>query len=80
MTYEDIQPVVAKYPRLNFLLSPEFHSLPKGKQDFLLECVEDALFWVEAEKDHRVDDGIRALAIAYTRLLSNEPIDVIEKT
>ena len=79
MTHEDIPTTVAKHPRLNFLQSPEFRALPREKQEFLLQCVEDALFWVELEKTPTADEGFKDLGIAYTRLLSNEKIDHISE-
>jgi hypothetical protein len=61
----DIETIIAKYPKLNWLKSPAFQSLNREKQEFLLGCVEDALFWVEQEKKPEADDGFKFLAITY---------------
>ncbi len=61
----NIADVVQKYPKLDFLLSPQFQSLPPEKQKFLLDCVEDATFWIDLEGERHVTDGFKFLAAAY---------------
>ncbi len=60
-----IDEIIQKYPKLNFLKSPLFQSLSKEKFDFLLECVEDARFWVEMEKNPSSTDGFKFLAASF---------------
>ncbi len=59
MTTEEI---IKKFPRFAFLKSPRFQALPREKQEFYLECVEDALFWVDLDKADHPDDGFKFLA------------------
>lgn len=61
----DIDAIIQKYPKLNFIKSPAFESLPTEKKEFLLGCVEDALFWIEHEKKPDADDGFKFLGITY---------------
>lgn len=62
----DIETIVKKYPKLNFLQSSAFDSLPEEKKRFLLGCVEDALFWVDLDlKRDRLDQSFRFLAAHY---------------
>lgn len=62
----DVNGIVSKYPRLSFLKSAAFESLPAEKKEFLLGCVEDALFWVETEaKGEKADQSFRFLAAHY---------------
>ena len=61
----DIEAIVEKYPKLSFLKSSAFRALPKEKQDFLLGCVEDALFWIDLEEKPDSSDGFKFLAATY---------------
>ena len=60
----NIEEVVQKYPGLNFLKTALFRSLPKEKQNYLLGCVEDAIFWIELGKNpnQKNTDGFKFLA------------------
>lgn len=60
-----IDTIVKKYPKLNFLKSPAFEGLPSSKKEFLLSCVEDALFWIEVEKKDDDSNGFKFLAAHY---------------
>jgi hypothetical protein len=62
MTREEI---VKKYPRLSFIKSSRFLALPREKQEFYLECIEDASFWVELDKKASPDDGFKFLASSF---------------
>ncbi len=61
----NIEEIVKKFPRLAFLKSPAFQVLTKEKQDYILGCVEDALFWVEHEKKPNSLEGFKFLAATY---------------
>lgn len=61
----NIEEIIQKYPKLSFLKSPRFQSLSPEKQEFILGCVEDALFWVDHEKREDAMDGFKFLAITY---------------
>ena len=66
MTIEDtIEMYVQKSPKLAFLKSPQFKMLSREKQEFFLGCVEDAIFWVDLEKQPNPNDGFKFLAAAY---------------
>lgn len=69
MTNDQMNTIVSKYPRLNFLKSPEFMALPREKKEFLFQCVEDALFWVEVENTPHGEDGFQSLALAYSQMV-----------
>ena len=72
----DIETAIKKYPRLNFLRSPAFTALPEEKREFLLGCVEDALFWVEREgQPEETDLGFRFLAAHYGLEKAKEEAD-----
>ncbi len=60
-----IEAIIQRHPTLSFLQSGEFQALPEEKKLFLLECVGDALFWVEWEKSSRVTDGFKFLMASY---------------
>jgi hypothetical protein len=61
----DIETLVRKNPKLNFLKSPQFKALSKEKQDYILGLVEDATFWIELEKKPDNNDGFKFIAAAY---------------
>ena len=61
----DVEGLVQKYPKLSFLKSTSFLSLSQEDQDFLLGCVEDALFWIELEKKPDNSDGFKFLAATF---------------
>lgn len=61
----DIEQLIQRFPRLNFLKSPAFTTLPKEKKRFLLECIEDVLFWADVEKKEDSSQGFKFLAAHY---------------
>jgi hypothetical protein len=61
----DVESLIQKYPKLNFLKSPAFLSLAKEDQDFILGCIEDALFWVDLKEKPESSNGFKFLAAAY---------------
>ena len=73
----DIEAIVKKYPRLNFLKSPEFRSLSKEKQDYIFGLIEDNEFWIDLEKKPNSNDGFKFIAAAYG--LQNAEKDADEK-
>lgn len=64
--FMNIDAIIEKHPKLSFLKSPAFAALPKEKREFLLGCVEDAIFWVDLEqRPCHSDDGFKFLAATY---------------
>ncbi len=61
----DLDLIIEKYPDLGWLKSAAFRTLPREKQEFLLGCVEDALFWIDLEKKPHSSDGFKFLAATY---------------
>lgn len=61
----NLDDIIAKNKKLNFLKSPAFMSLPAEKQNFLLGCLEDALFWKNLEKNPDAANGFKFLAAAF---------------
>ena len=55
MDPQKLKQLIQKYPKLSFLKSPEFKSLPKEKQDYVYGLIDDAEFWVEQEKNPESD-------------------------
>lgn len=51
MAFEE---TIKKYPKLSFLKSPEIQFMEPEKLHYLEGLVEDALFWIEQEKE---DEG-----------------------
>ncbi|MBI4374162.1 MAG: hypothetical protein HY542_04720, partial [Deltaproteobacteria bacterium] len=43
----------------------KFQALPRERQDYMLELIEDALFWVELEERPQSSDGFKFLAATY---------------
>ncbi len=60
-----IDEIVEKFPKLSFLKSPWFEGLPQWKQEFVLELIEDAKFWLDLEGKGAPDDGFKFLASAF---------------
>lgn len=60
-----IDELIRKNPKFSFLRSSKFRSLTPEKQEFFLECCDDAQFWVELEKKEHASDGFKFLAAAY---------------
>lgn len=51
MSYEKL---IDKYPRIKLLMQmPSFQKLTKEKQEYVLGCLEDALFWFEMENEEK---------------------------
>ena len=50
-----IKDFIKKYPKLSFLESRKFKSLPKEKQDYVYGLIEDAEFWIEQEQHPEMD-------------------------
>ncbi len=58
--------LILKCPRLKCLKeSASFLSLPKERQDYMVELIEDALFWMELENRPNSNDGFKFLAATY---------------
>lgn len=58
--------LILKYPRFKYLrTAPSFLSLPKEKQDFVIQLLADAMFWIELEEKPTGDDGFKFLAATY---------------
>ncbi len=72
-----IDELVGKKPKFVFLKSPQFRALTKEKQEFFLDCCDDAQFWVELEKKPNSGDGFKFIAAAYG--LQNAEKDAGEK-
>lgn len=63
MTFNEL---ILKYPKLKTLRdSPKFQALPKERQDYMVELIEDALFWIELEDKPHSSDGFKFLAATY---------------
>jgi hypothetical protein len=60
-----IEELIRKNPKFVFLRSPQFRALTKERQEFFLECCDDAQFWVELEKNPQSGDGFKFIAAAY---------------
>lgn len=60
-----IDELIRKNPKFSFLRSSKFRTLPADKQEFFLECCDDAQFWLELEKKEHASDGFKFLAAAY---------------
>lgn len=61
----DIEFLIQKFPRLNFLKSPQFKALPKEKQEYILELIDSVLFWKDLETKPASNDGFKFIAAAY---------------
>ena len=58
--------LILKYPQLKFLKSaPHFLALPKDRQDFVIGLLEDAMFWIELDKNPDSSHGFKFLAASY---------------
>ncbi len=62
MTPEEL---INKYPKLAFIKSPRFQALPREKQEFYLEVLEDADFWACLAQSENPDDGFKFLASTF---------------
>lgn len=60
-----IEELIRKNPKFVFLRSAKFRALAKERQEFFLECCDDAQFWVELEKKPNSGDGFKFIAAAY---------------
>lgn len=60
-----IDDLIRKNPKFVFLRSPQFRALTKEKQEFFLECCDDAQFWIELERKPNSGDGFKFIAAAY---------------
>lgn len=60
-----IAQLVKKYPRLSLLQTAWFSGLSEIKKEFVLDVIEDAIFWTEQEKKPNADDGFRFLAASH---------------
>ncbi len=61
----NVDELIVKFPRLNFLKSREFKSLPKDKQDYIFGLIEDVMFWKDLETKPSSSDGFKFIAAAY---------------
>ena len=72
-----IDELIRKNPKFIFLRSSQFRALSPEKQEFFLECCDDAQFWRDIEKKDPSLDGFKFLAAAYG--LENAQRDADEK-
>jgi hypothetical protein len=57
---------IKDHPALKALFGERFKALPTEKQEFIIELVEDAKFWLELEKgQEHPDDGFKFLAASF---------------
>lgn len=61
----DIKKLIKRFSKLSFLDSEWFRKLSDIKKEFVLGIIEDAIFWVDLEKQPHCDDGFKFLAAAY---------------
>ncbi|MBI2082386.1 MAG: hypothetical protein HYT76_02340 [Deltaproteobacteria bacterium] len=58
--------LILKQPKLKALFdSPKFLSLPKDRQDYMVDLIEDALFWIDLDDKPHSSDGFKFLAATY---------------
>lgn len=58
--------LILKYPKLEFLKhSRKILSLSAEDQEFIVELMEDALFWIDLEEKPSSGDGFKFLAATY---------------
>lgn len=62
---QQIEKLVARFPRLSFLKTPQFQALSTEDQEYILELIDDAKFWYEEEKRGRADRGFKFLASTF---------------
>ena len=68
MDLQKIKKLIKRYPKLSFLESQQFKSLPKKKQDYVYGLIKDAEFWIDQEKNAEVDNRFLFLGSVLGRM------------
>lgn len=61
-----IAELIEQHPKLTYLLRhPRFQALSEAHKDYVLEMVDDAIFWVDLDKTKSPDDGFKFLGATF---------------
>jgi hypothetical protein len=70
-----IKALVKKFPKLSFLESSQFRSLPQDKQDYVFGLIEDAQFWVDQDQNPESDNRFLFLGSVLGLMKAEEDAD-----